>query len=202
MFFQFFVKKEAIGKGFLQLSKFYIITLFTIALTFAPFLSSEFISNFSDTIALWFQNFEFNASVYYIIRWIGFQTIGWNIIADVGKILPLVIILFILILTFFRRNGNLQQLITVLLFGISLYFLLSTTVHPWYIATPLVLSIFTKYKFPVIWSLLVMISYSAYGIDEFSEKLWLVSLEYIGVLGFFIWELFFRREKSFLQHTK
>jgi len=196
LFFQFFVKKDGIGRGFWHLTKFYAITLLTIGFSFAPFLSSEFISNFSGTIALWFQDFEFNASVYYIIRWIGFQTIGWNIIADVGKILPLVIIFILLLFTFFRRNGSLQQLITTLLFGISVYFLLSTTVHPWYIATPLVLSIFTKYKFPVVWSLLVMLSYSAYVADGFSENLWLVALEYLGVLGYFVWELFFRKKTT------
>ena len=196
LFFKFFVKKEAIGKGFWRLTKFYAITLLTIGLSLAPFLSSEFISNFSDTIALWFQDFEFNASVYYIIRWIGFQTIGWNIIADVGKILPLVIIFILLTLTFFRRNDRLQPLITALLFGVSVYFLLSTTVHPWYIATPLLLSIFTKYKFPVVWSLLIMLSYSAYIQDGFSENLWLVALEYLGVIGYFVWELFFRKKTN------
>lgn len=196
LFFQFFVKKEAIGKGFWQLTKFYAITFLAIGFSFAPFLSSEFISNFSDTIALWFQDFEFNASVYYIIRWIGFQTIGWNIIADVGKILPLVIIFILLLLTFFRRNSQIQPLITALLFGISVYFLLSTTVHPWYIATPLLLSIFTKYKFPIVWSLLVMLSYSAYVVDGFSENLWLVALEYLGVIGYFVWELFFRKKTN------
>ena len=196
LFFQFFVKKDAIGNGFWQLTKFYAITFLTIGLSFAPFLSSEFISNFSDTIALWFQDFEFNASVYYIIRWIGFQTIGWNIIADVGKILPLVILFIVLLLTFFRRNGSLQQLITALLFGISVYFLLSTTVHPWYIATPLLLSLFTKYKFPVVWSLAVMLSYSAYVVGGFSENLWLVALEYLGVFGYFVWELSFRKKTT------
>ena len=196
LFFQYFVKKDAIGKGFWQLTKFYVITLLTIGFSFAPFLSSEFISNFSDTISLWFQNFEFNASVYYIIRWIGFQTIGWNIIADVGKILPMVIIFILLVLTFFRKNGGLQPLITALLFGISVYFLLSTTVHPWYIATPLLLSLFTKYKFPVVWSLAVMLSYSAYILDGFSENLWLVALEYLCVLGYFVWELFFRNKTT------
>ncbi|MEM7086639.1 MAG: glycosyltransferase 87 family protein [Bacteroidota bacterium] len=196
LFFQFFVKKDAIGKGFWRLTKFYIIILLTIGLTFAPFLSSEFISNFFETISLWFQDFEFNASIYYIIRWIGFQTIGWNIIADVGKILPLVVIFILLLLTFFRKNGSLQPLITALLFAISIYFLLSTTVHPWYIATPVVLSVFTKYRYPIVWSLLVMLSYSAYAEDGFSENLWLVALEYLGVSGYLVWELFFRKKQQ------
>lgn len=172
-----------------KLIGFYFIIGFTILLTFLPFLSSEFIQNFSSTIALWFQNFEFNASIYYIIRWIGFQIVGWNIIETVGKILPILVLLFILGLSFFRKNKTPQQLITVMLFAISFYFLLSTTVHPWYIATPLLLSVFTKYKFPVVWSIMVMLSYSAYGKDGFDEKLELVALQYIVVTGFAVWEL-------------
>jgi len=198
LFFKYFVKKDALGTGFAGLLKFYIVVLGTVVLSFAPFLSSEFITNFFATIALWFQDFEFNASVYYIIRYIGFQTIGWNIIADVGKILPLVVVLFVLLLTFFRKNNTPQQLITGLLFAVSFYFLLSTTVHPWYVATPLLLSVFTRYRFAIAWSLLVMVSYSAYGPDGFSENLWWVAIEYLAVIAFAIWELCFRSKKELL----
>tara|TARA_R100000935_G_scaffold26814_1_gene46906 strand:- start:103251 stop:104687 length:1437 start_codon:yes stop_codon:yes gene_type:complete len=172
-----------------KLGGFYTVTLATIALTFAPFLSSEFISNFSATLSLWFQNFEFNASIYYIIRWVGFQTVGWNLIGTVGKILPVVVILTLLALTFLRKNTTTQQLITGMLFGISTYFLLSTTVHPWYIATPLLLSVFTKYRFPIVWSAVVMLSYSAYGAEGFKENLWLVAVEYVIVIAFAITEI-------------
>ncbi|MDX1783793.1 MAG: mannosyltransferase, partial [Aequorivita vladivostokensis] len=65
-----------------------------------------------------------------------------------------------------------------------------TTVHPWYVATPLLLSVFTKYKFPIFWSFMVMLSYSAYGENGFDEKLWLVAMEYIVVIGVAIWEIF------------
>ena len=178
------------NKGYFKLAGFYFIVLGIVILTFAPFLSSQFINNFSETIFLWFQNFEFNASIYYLIRWLGFKIVGWNMIAIIGKILPIFIILFILLFSFYRKNKSTQQLITSLLFGISIYFLLSTTVHPWYIASPLLLSVFTRYKFSIIWSLAVMLSYMAYSADEVSENLWLVALEYFVVIGFFIWEVF------------
>ncbi len=197
LFWKYFINKNAnaeIQQRFDKLSvipliKFYVVVLVTAVITFLPFLSSEFIQNFSATIALWFQNFEFNASIYYVIRWIGFQIVGWNLIETVGKILPVLVLLFVLGLAFFRKNKTPQQLITAMLFAISFYFLLSTTVHPWYIATPLLLSVFTKSKFPIVWSFLGVLSYSAYGNDGFDEKLWLVALEYVVVIGVAVWEL-------------
>lgn len=186
-------------KNILRISLFYVVVLVTVLITFAPFLSSDFISNFTATIGLWFQKFEFNASVYYIIRWIGFQTFGWNIIGVVGKILPLFVIAFILTLAFLRRNITTQQLITALLIGVSFYFLLSTTVHPWYVATPLILSVFTRYKFPIVWSFMVVFSYSAYGADGFNENLALVAMEYIVVIAVAIYELSNKKPINFLE---
>jgi len=195
VFYSWFVKKQRLGKGFWTLKKFGWIALGTTVLTFIPFLSSGFISNFFATIGLWFQTFEFNASVYYIIRWVGFETVGWNIIETAGKVLPLVIVVSILCLALFRKSktdgdsSEMKHLITNMLFAAAIYFLLSTTVHPWYIATPLLLSVFTKYKFPIVWSFLVFLSYSAYAEYGFHENLWLVALEYVVVIGFFLWEL-------------
>ncbi|MDC8002947.1 glycosyltransferase 87 family protein [Aureisphaera galaxeae] len=198
LFFRYAFQKEGIF-NLQRLSRvvlFYVLTLLTVVITFLPFLSGEFADNFAATIGLWFQKFEFNASIYYIIRWIGFQTIGWNIIASVGKILPLVVIGFLLLLSFFRKNTETKPLITALLFGVSFYFLLSTTVHPWYVATPLILSVFTKYRFAIVWSAFVMLSYSAYGAEGFSENLWLVALEYVVVAGFLLWELFLKKSRQ------
>lgn len=190
LFLSWFLRKEnSTGLNFNRLLLFYLITLGTVVCTFLPFVSSEFIQNFSATISLWFQNFEFNASVYYIIRWIGFQTVGWNIIASVGKVLPLIVILFLLGLAVFRKNATMRQLITAMLFGMSFYFLLSTTVHPWYVATPLLLCLFTRYRFPLVWSGFVVLSYSAYGAEGFSENLWLVAMEYLVVIGYAVWEI-------------
>lgn len=196
LFFQKFVLAE--GKGFNRKSLtsglpkligFYCIALVTVVLTFAPFASTQFIANFTRTISLWFQTFEFNASIYYIVRWFGYQIVGWNIIETAGKILPLITISVLLGITFIRKNKNTYQLITAMLFGICTYYFFSTTVHPWYVAVPLMLCIFTKYKFPILWSFLIILSYTAYINPEFKENLWMVGLEYILVFGVLIWEV-------------
>ena len=172
-----------------KLVRYYAVVIVVFIFSFAPFLTEELVAHFSQTIGLWFQKFEFNASVYYIIRWIGFQVKGYNIIASAGKILPVVVIFGLLLLALFRKSYSKQQLMSTLLLGTSLYFLCATTVHPWYVATPLVLSVFTRYRFALVWSFVVFLSYSAYKIDRVDENLWLVAAEYLVVIGFFIWEL-------------
>ncbi len=178
------------GLNFKKLLGYYLMVGLIVLASFLPFLSSEFISNFSASIALWFQKFEFNASVYYVIRWIGFQLKGYNIIASAGKILPLMVILILSGLAFFRRNNSTQKLIETMLVGVSAYFFLATTVHPWYVATPLLLSVFTKFRFALVWSFLVMLSYSAYTKNGFQENYWLIAVEYVLVIGIFLIEIF------------
>jgi len=183
--------------GFAKLIGFYLIVGLTVIIGFLPILSSVFIENFMATISLWFQKFEFNASIYYLVRWVGFQVKGYNIIETAGKVLPVITIGIVAGLSFFRKNNSFEKLITAMLFGFTAYLFLSTTVHPWYLATPLLLCVFSKYRFPVVWSFVVILSYSAYTELGFQENLWLVALEYILVIGFMLNELLGR--KTFLK---
>lgn len=182
-----------------KLIGFYSIIGIVTLLLFAPFYSSQFIDNYTETVGLWFQNFEFNASLYYIAREIGYIFRGYNEIAIIGKIIPIVVILFVIIITFFRKNKSTIQLITAMLIVLSFYYFTTTTVHPWYIATLLMLSIFTKYKFPLVWSFVIVLSYFAYVNGSNTENLWIICLEYIVVYSVFIWEVFFKKQKK-LQH--
>ena len=90
------------------------------------------------------------------------------------------------------------ELISAMLLVLSFYYFTATTIHPWYVATPLILCVFTKYRFPVVWSFTIILSYSAYGPDGFKENLWLVATEYILVLGVFLWEVFRKNEKAII----
>ena len=199
LFFQIFVTKEgrtwnSMLKGGLHLFGFYGITFGILLLSFLPFYNSELVANYIDTIGLWFHRFEFNASFYYIARAIGYTFRGYNEIAIIGKYIPLVIITFILILTFFRRNKTGIELITAMLFAISFYYFMATTVHPWYLSTLLMLSVFTKYKFPLVWSLIIIFSYLAYTNADNTENLWIVGLEYAIVYGFLAWEILIKKK--------
>ena len=168
---------------------FYAIVGIVTLLLFAPFYSSEFISNYTNTVGLWFQNFEFNASFYYLAREIGYILTGYNQIAIIGLFSAGLVFIFVIGLSLFRKNHSLQLLITAMLFALSFYYFTATTVHPWYIATLLILSIFTNYKFPLVWSLVIILSYLAYTNTNNSENLWFIGLEYIIVYSVFLYEI-------------
>lgn len=197
LFFQWFVKNDfSLFKGFKKLAFFYGTVVLTIILLFLPFYSPELISNYTNSVGLWFKNFEFNASFYYLAREIGYLFRGYNEIAIIGKIIPVLTVFFLLILTFFKKNKSTKQLTVSMLFALSFYYFLTTTMHPWYIATLLILSVFTQYRYAVLWSLVVILSYQAYANSPWKENLWLITLEYIILYTYFIWEVFIKRKPT------
>lgn len=194
LFFQWFTQKRNQNtafqfKGHLNLALFYTICLVFVTVVFLPFYSSELINNYSNSVELWFRNFEFNASFYYVFREIGYAFRGYNEIAIIGKITPILTILFLMCITFFRKNIHFTQTIGALLFGLCFYYFTATTVHPWYLATPLILSVFTKYKFPIVWTFVIVLSYQAYANLPWKENLWFVALEYVILYGYLIFEI-------------
>jgi len=188
LFYQWFTK-DGKSKGILNFFSFGAIIIGINMLLFLPFLSSNLLDNYLSSVGLWFQNFEFNASVYYIAREIGYLFRGWNEIAIIGKILPIITVVFLIVITFFRKNNSPQILFIAMLLGLNFYYFMATTVHPWYIASLVLLSVFTKYKYPIVWSIVIILSYQAYANNPWQENLWLIALEYLLVYGFLFWEI-------------
>lgn len=178
---------------------FSFVSLITNLLLFLPFYDSEFVSNYTSSIGLWFKSFEFNASVYYIFRWVGYQIVGWNTIATLGKVLPLFTILGILLLSVLRNNSSPQKMFKGLLFSVSLYLLFSTTVHPWYLSIPIALAVFTPYRYIYAWTITVVLSYYAYSNPSFKENFYLIFIEYAVVITVLIYDLKRKTNKAILE---
>lgn len=188
LFLPLFIKYLGLKKSIL----FFGIVGLSCLLMLAPFYSTEFFTNYSTTVGLWFSNFEFNASIYNIIKTIAityFDAKPWELIKSYGKITPYFIITVVLLFSFFRKNKKLTELISAMLWVLSIYYMISATVHPWYIIFLAFLSVFTPYRFALIWSGMVMLSYFAYANPTYTEHLGILSIEYIAVFAYFVYEI-------------
>ena len=180
---------------------FGLLILLFLFLFFVPFfLGADNLSHYLNTLGLWFNRFEFNGSLYYVIRAIGYEVKGYNIIRKLGSVSPYIILGIVAVFTFIRNNKTPQVLLTGMLFCLSCYFFIATTVHPWYIVSLVSLAIFTNYSYPLIWSALVVLSYATYGNPDFNENYCLIGLQYGIVYGVFLLELIQR--KNLLHHFK
>lgn len=191
LFLPLFFKQLKFKKLFI----FYAIIGLLILLLFIPFLSENLLVNYSKTIGLWFGQFEFNGSIHNLIKYIGLQLNQYHIVKFLGKTTPILVVLIIGFLAFIQKRENKISLITTMLFGLSFYLFTSSTIHPWYVAMLLALSVFTKYRFPLIWSFTIILSYSFYKNEAFINNYWLIFIEYIFVFGFMAWEILNRKNK-------
>ena len=134
-----------------------------------------------DSLDLYFRKFEFNASFYYVVRFIGYQTKGYNIIQTAGPALAQLTIVFILFYSLLidPKKTSLPQSMMWILFW---YILFSTTVHPWYIVPMVFFSMFTNYRYPIYWSFLIFFTYLGYSQQGYLEVQWVVFIEYTVVL--------------------
>jgi len=175
-----FIRKLKVGQALL----FYLLVGFVFLALWLPFYSSTMIEHLQQSVNLYHATFEFNASIYYLIRWLGFELVGYNVIGIVGAWLSKIAIV-LMVLLFIRRSNNVwPNFFNSLLLGMAVYYFLALIIHPWYLCTLVFLSVFTQYRFAIVWSGMVILSYFSYSNADFQENYWLIAAEYC--LVFFI----------------
>ncbi|MBW8050556.1 MAG: hypothetical protein FVQ77_09495 [Cytophagales bacterium] len=192
--------------GFKKSIFYYLIVASCVLILFIPFFSISHLTNLLSSFSLYFQKFEFNASIYYIVRWIGYQIVGYNIIIQAGIALAATTAVLIGFITYFEKIPSLsakfskpgKKLPQTILWVLTCYFLLATTVHPWYITTLVALSVFSKYRFAIIWSALIPLTYITYLTIPYQENFYLIMAEYIVVFGWMIYEKILEFRKKIL----
>lgn len=182
--------------GFKRFLGFAAILGVVLFLLFLPLLSLDVLRNIWQSIDLYFQRFEFNASVYYLLRWLGFRISGYNQIALIGPALSLLVAVIIFWMAAVKRLGSVRRLAGYMAAALTVYLLLATTVHPWYLTTLVALTCLSNFRFAIIWSCLAIFSYSAYRTSAYTENLWLVALEYTVVGLWLVAELYLYRQQK------
>ncbi len=157
-------------------------------LIFLPLIASIGGTSFMSSVDLYFRKFEFNASIYYLFRYLGQQISGYNLIRYIGPALVVITLGSNLFLASSKIKYTFRNFARYGLISWSIYLLLATTVHPWYVITILFFSIFTNIKYPSIWTYLIFISYVNYSYPKYYENLWWIFFEYVVLFIFIIVE--------------
>lgn len=127
------------------------------------YLNESNVFNFIESIALYFRAFEFNSFIFYHSLHYGYDYYGFYPVEKYALKLSRWSMFIITSLSVYGGFHDFKTMMKRMMFGLLIYILLSTTVHPWYILTLLGLSVFTNYSFGVVWSFLIFLSYAAYG---------------------------------------
>lgn len=174
------IKTLGIKKG---LSFCLVVFLLNITL-FSVLWDEQILHNIGSSLSLYFQNFEFNASIYFILRKLGFLIVEYNLISIIGKVSAVLVLLLIVKISF--KNF---LLIDKWILSLFVYLSFATTVHPWYIIPLFGLSLFGNFKFPLVWTCTIFLSYLSYTEFGVNENSFVLLLEYVPVFVLAYWEI-------------
>jgi alpha-1,6-mannosyltransferase len=211
MFMPLILHRLWFKKGFLYCAIVGVLSLFP----FLFFFDLELIDKIRTSMALYFAHFEFNASIYYVIRYGVINEYWWvweyhdsfrgnlyiesflrkDLYGLFRTILPIVDIILILILSIRKSvRTSLGGYLRGFLFIYTTHFFFSTTIHPWYLTTLVMFGVLTAYRYTLLWSCLAGLSYISYIGGSFAENYYLIGLEYVLVFGMLTWELYTERK--------
>ncbi len=151
---------------------FFCMIIFLNIFLWFPLWQMGSLHHLMDSIWLYFESFEFNASLFYLLKWIYPS-------GRIGLMTNSLTILLIAFLALRQRKLDFIQLLRHASLIWILYLLNAAIVHPWYLIPVLVLSGLTKMNSGVIWTGLVYLSYSHYWGGDMEEQLGIIALEYL-----------------------
>jgi alpha-1,6-mannosyltransferase len=170
---------------------FLIFSAILIALLFSPLLISDGSQKIWQSMRLFQSTFEFNGSIYNIVKWFSGFFVDYNPIAYVGPFLNLIAFLAIAFYCIKINVQNYEKLLLGIIHVYLIYLLTQNVVHPWYIIPAFGVSLLTNSKIFLIWTGLVFLSYHAYSNEDYTESAFLIGVEYSILLVVILFELFY-----------
>lgn len=164
-----------------------LVTLVFVLVLFIPFWHENLVSNFSESLKLYFTYFEFNGGVYNLFKYSNYDWVNWSL--PLLKGLTGVLILYLLI----KYDKASRSVFEIFMLTFFIYFATSSTVHPWYITPLVAFGLFSNWKFPYLWSYLIGFSYITYIHSEYQQNNIVIALEYILLFALFFYEIRFNK---------
>lgn len=182
-------------KGVRTSVQFWGMAAGVLVLSFLPLVFCNSWGNFFQSLQLYQGKFEFNASLYYLFRAVGYELAGFNTIWYLTKIGMGITLLGAVWLSWKRSNASLFEITGVWVQLYLIYFLLQPVVHPWYLLPGLGLSILSRQWTFLLWSFGAIFSYQAYSQNPVQEQTLFLGLEY-GLVLVGLYLDYFRKQRT------
>lgn len=161
-------------------------------LLFLPFLQPLYLEHLLSSIRLYYASFSFNAGAYEWLR-TGLGAFIPEHAREVTNFLTSAAVVAVVLWQAVRVWQGRQTVAAGAFWVLSIYFFLASTIHPWYLAALLALMPFTRWRFPLIWAVLIPFSYITYQQEPYQQQPLFIGLMWAVVLAYLLWEW---RQKS------
>jgi len=153
------------------------------------YFSPESLLAYLRSLLAYVRVFEFNASVYYLLRALQrtFAPEHWQAVLGPSLAVTLLVLVPLLWWRFLVRD--VADLLHAAFWIMTVNLCLATTVHPWYLAWAAFALFLFPYGFMAYWTGAVFLSYFAYAYRPVHEPTWVLLAEYMPMYGLMAWEI-------------
>ncbi len=224
----YFIKKAKVGSGALSFSlgilvkllpamfvplffqrlsnnknvKFILYISLLIIVFCIPFINKDAIIGLFKGLGLYFQKFEFNASLYHALLQVGYWFKGYYITQSASVIMPVTAMILIVGYISIEKSKLNSTLAVSMMWVMIIYIICSSTVHPWYITPMVAFGIFSKSRIYIWWSFIVFYTYIGYGPEGYTENYYVKAIEYIVLFVLIYQELKYKAKSIFNKSKK
>ncbi|HLE57979.1 MAG TPA: methyltransferase domain-containing protein [Rhodothermia bacterium] len=156
------------------------------AVVAAPYMGPNVVAHAASSLDLYVRLFEFNAGPYYLLKSLGYATVGGPGLEQVlGPMLAVIYLMWVIWLYVRDRRGE-SELTSVMSMVLGGFVVFATTVHPWYLVPILAFVPFMRYG-GAAWLWLAATSTATYLF--YSDGIYwpFVWLGWVGVAGIGAW---------------
>jgi hypothetical protein len=172
------------------------ILLLALVVLFLPFLDLQVLKTSARSVEkLYYRVLAFNASLHYLICFIGKTYFDADLNQWTGPVLRTIFFIFAIFLFFYRKMKDELDLMRVTFYLMFAALLLATQVHPWYVTWALIFIPFFPKPSILYLSGAVALSYLTYAVVPWRERTWVLLVEYVPVYALLALEVIrFRHE--------
>lgn len=153
-----------------------------------PFYTPGFVAHFGSSLKLYVSWLEFNGALFEGLRLL----LGDGLVKGTGLLSVITFIgMGVFAITLWKkRHADWPE---AMLWLLAIYLFGAQAVQPWYILPLLAFATLTGWRWPVLWTLLIVPTYLTYGTVPYTQPYWWIPVEYALLLTYMMWEIRKRR---------